>query len=144
QQTLQQRGRVGAGACGTFARALLQDGVDLVPNLAVDDGVMLAGVALALVHRLADVRAVVQHPVEVLLVDPVSARRADAACANLSRQFRAGPDLEEAREDPMHMRSGYLVDHQLPVLDAIAEGRHPAHPHALLPTGGDLVADAFG
>ena len=37
-----------------------------------------------------------------------------------------------------------LVDHQLPVLDAVAVGRHPAHPHALLAAGGDLVADALG
>ncbi len=65
-------------------------------------------------------------------------------CADLARQFRAGPDLEEAGEDPADMRGGFLVDHQLAVLDAVAVGRHPAHPHALLPAGGDLVADALG
>jgi hypothetical protein len=103
QQPLQQRGRLGAGARGALARALLQDGVDLVPRLAVDDRVVLAGIAVALVDRLADVGAVVEHPVEVLLVDPVAARRADAARADLARQFRAGADLEEAGEDPAHM-----------------------------------------
>ena len=64
--------------------------------------------------------------------------------ADLSRQFRAGPDLEEAGENPAQMRGGFVIDHQLPVLDAVAVGRHPAHPHALLSAGGDLVADALG
>ena len=49
QQPLQQRGRIGAGPRGTFSWALLQDRVNLVPCLAVDDGVMLAGIAVALV-----------------------------------------------------------------------------------------------
>ena len=43
----------------------------------LDDGGVFAGVTLALVHRLADVGTVVQHPMEVFLVDPVAARRAD-------------------------------------------------------------------
>ena len=110
-------GRVGASARGALAGALLQDGMDAVPRLAVDDRVVLAGIAVALVHRLADVGAVVQHPVEVLLVDPVAARRADAPLADLPRQFRARPDLEEAGEDPAHMLGAFLVDYQLPVLD---------------------------
>ena len=53
--------------------------MDTVPCLAVDDRVVLAGVAFALVDRLADIGAIVQHAVEVLLVDAVAARRADAA-----------------------------------------------------------------
>ena len=48
QQPLQQRGRLGAGAGSTLAGALLQDRVDFVPNGAVDDGIMLAGIAIAL------------------------------------------------------------------------------------------------
>jgi hypothetical protein len=92
---------------GALAGAFLQDGVDPVPRLAVDDGVVLAGIALALVDRLADVGAVVQHPVEVLLVDPVAARRADAALCHLARQFRARADLEEAGEDPADVIGGF-------------------------------------
>jgi hypothetical protein len=64
--------------------------------------------------------------------------------ADLPRQFRARADLEEAGEDPADMLGALVVDHQLPVLDAVAVGRHPAHPHALLAAGGDLVADALG
>ena len=55
---------------------------------------------LALVDRLADVGAVVQHPVEVLLVDPVAAGRADAAFRYLPRQFGPRPDLEDASGAP--------------------------------------------
>src|SRR5699024_3454643 len=105
QQPLQQRWCLRASARGTLARALLQDGVDAVPNLGIDDGVMLAGIAVALVDGFADVCAVAEHPVDVFLVDPVAAPGPNAACADLPRQFRAGPDLEEAGEDPAHMRS---------------------------------------
>jgi hypothetical protein len=31
--------------------------------------------------------------------------------ADIVRQFRAGPDLEEASEDPAHIRRGLIVDH---------------------------------
>jgi len=36
-----------------------------------------------------------------------------------------------------------LVDHQLPVLDAVAIGQDAAHPNPPLAAGGDLVADAL-
>ncbi len=144
QQPLQQRGRVGAGARGALARAFLQDGVNLVPCFTVDDGVMLAGIALPLVDRLADVGAVRQHPVEVLLVDPVAAWGADAAVADLARQFCGRADLQEPGEDPAHMIGDLIDYHQLPVLDPVSVGRNPAHPHAFAPRGGDLVADALG
>ena len=125
---------------GTF----LQDGVDAVPRFAVDDGVVLSGIALALVDRLADIGAVRQHPVEVLLFDPVATLGADAARADLARQFRAGADFEEPGEDPAHMTGGLIVDNQFSVLHEITVGRHAPHPHALPAAGGDLVADALG
>ena len=80
--------------------------MDTVPNLAVDDRVVFAGIAVALVDRLAKVCPVRKYPVEVLLVDPVAARRPDAARADLPRQFGARPDLEEALEDPADMCGG--------------------------------------
>lgn len=118
--------------------------MDTVPCLAVDDGVVLAGIAPTLVDHLTDVGAVVQHPVEVLLVDPVAAWRAEAAPADLAGPQRAGANLDEAGEYPAHMCRGGFVNQQLPALDALAVRRHPAHPHALPPTGGALVADALG
>ncbi|MEI2707375.1 MAG: hypothetical protein V9E89_19545 [Ilumatobacteraceae bacterium] len=79
----------------------------------------------------------------VLLVDPVAALRPEAALRDIAGQLRARTDLEEPGEDPADMRGGFLIDDQLAVLDAVAVGRHPAHPHALSPASGDLVADAF-
>ena len=35
-------------------------------------------------------------------------------------------------------------DHQMTVLDPVAQRHHAAHPHALLLRGSDLVADALG
>jgi hypothetical protein len=96
------------------------------------------------VDRLADVGAVAEHPVDGFLDDPAPARRADAACANLSCQLRAGPSLEEAGEDPADTRGDVFGDHQLAALDAVAVGRDAAHPDALPSAGGGLVADALG
>ena len=50
EQPLEQRRRFGPGASGALARALFEDGVDLVPGVAVDDGLVLAGIAFALVE----------------------------------------------------------------------------------------------
>ena len=87
--------------------------MNLVPDIAVDDRVMLAGVAVALVDRLAEVGAVREQPVEILLVDPVAAWRREAACVDLACEDRAGSDLEEAGEDPAYNCGGFIVDQQL-------------------------------
>ncbi len=63
--------------------------MDLVPDRAVDDAVMLAGIAVALVHRLTNVGAVVQQPVQVFLVDPVATAGLDAPHCQFPGQFRA-------------------------------------------------------
>ena len=119
EQPLQQRGRLGAGARGALAGALLQDGVDLVPGLAVDDRVVLAGIAVALVDRLAEVGAVVQHPVEVLLVDPVAARACGCRAAPSSRASSVPEPISTKRSKIQRTSAASrLVDHQLAVLDA--------------------------
>ena len=100
-------------------------------------------IARALVHRLADVGAVVQHPVEEVLAHGVAARRPDPALRHLPRQFRGGADFEEAGEDPADVPRFLLVDHQLPVLRLVAVGRGAAHEDALHAAGPDLVADAL-
>ena len=43
------------------SRALTQDGMHAIPEGAIDDGLMLAGIGDALVHCLAEVDAVVQN-----------------------------------------------------------------------------------
>lgn len=143
QQAPQQRGRLGAGAGGAFSRAFLQDGVDTVPCLAVDDCRMLAGITGPLVDCLTDVDPVVQHPVDEFLIDAVAPAGCDAPLCQFARQQCARPDLDEAGEDPAHMRSIGRVFDQLPVLYLISKWRAAAHPHALHSAGADLVADAF-
>ena len=55
-----------AGVVGAEPGALLEDGLDIVPCLLVNQALMLASVACALVDGLADVGAVVQHPVSLV------------------------------------------------------------------------------
>ena len=67
-----------AGVCARvwaarLSRALAEDGVHLVPEGAVDDRLVLAGIGRALVHGLADVDPVVEQLVEVALVDQLAA-----------------------------------------------------------------------
>ena len=69
---LQQRRRLRAAAVAAGDGVLGHDGVHLVPGGAVDDRLVLAGIARALVHRLAEVDAVVQ--------DLVDARPCRSAC----------------------------------------------------------------
>lgn len=95
--------------------------MNLVPDTAIDDRIVLAAIAVALVGRLADVGAARWQPIEVLLVEPVAGWRAEAACVDVAREDRAGADLEEAGEDPAHIGAGFFVDKQLPVLDPVAE-----------------------
>ena len=54
------------------ARALFENGVNLIPELAVDDGLVLAGVGDALVHGVADVDAVVQDSIENALIEQLT------------------------------------------------------------------------
>src|SRR3954453_6932834 len=64
QQALERRHAIPATSIRcSFARAHLQDGVDLVPEIARDDWLMLSGEHSALVYALADVRSVVEQDV---------------------------------------------------------------------------------
>ena len=60
-QALQRRGRLHAAVAGPGVAVALQDGVDLIPDLVGDDGLVLAIVDLALVLDPADVLRVVQQ-----------------------------------------------------------------------------------
>ena len=114
---------------------------------------VLAGIGRPLVHRLAEVDAVVQDLVDRALVDrlarPVLAVlrrpgfRRVAGAAQLLRQLGRRADAQEALEDQPDELGFRLVDHQLAVDDVVAERRRAAHPHALAPRGGELVADAL-
>ena len=60
---------MGAGAVGAASGVLGQDGMDLVPKQHRDDGLVFAGIALALVDRLADIDPVVEDLVERVLIE---------------------------------------------------------------------------
>ena len=79
-QALEQGRRLRPGVCSALARALAQDGVHPIPEGAVDDGLVLARIGRALVHRLAHVDPVVEQLVEISLVDQLAALAGDAFC----------------------------------------------------------------
>ena len=64
-QPLEQGRCLRPGLVAAGAGVAREDGVDLVPGLTIDDGLVLARVGLVLVDRLADVDPVLQG-----LVDP--------------------------------------------------------------------------
>ena len=72
QQPLQQRRRLRPRAGRPSARVLFENGMRLVPEFAVDDGLVLAAVGDTLVHGLADVDPVVQELIEDALVEQVA------------------------------------------------------------------------
>ena len=152
-QAPQQRRRLRARAVGASDRVLGEDGVDLVPGRSIDDRLVLAGIGRALVHRLAEVDAVVEDLVDRALVDrlarPVLAVlrrprfRRVAGAAQLLRQLRRRADAQEPLEDQPDELGLLLVHDQLAVAHVVAERRRAAHPHALAARGGELVADAL-
>ena len=116
--------------------------MNLIPELAVDDGLVLAGVGRALVHGFADVDPVVQDPVEDALVEQLAVlggSRADQLPCEQGGRF-SWTNRSKIDPDPFGL---FLVDDQLSVLDLVAERRPAAHPHALLAGGRDFVADAL-
>ena len=104
-------------------------------------------------HRLAEVDAVVEDLVDRALVDrlarPVLAVlrrprfRRVAGAAQLLRQLGRRADAQEPLEDEPDELGFRLVHHQLAVAHVVAERRGAAHPHALAPRRGELVADAL-
>ena len=74
-----------------------QDGVHPVPQPAIDNGLVLARIGRALVHRLADIDPVVEQLVDVALVDQLALlapdifgpQRAHRSVADRSRTKRS-------------------------------------------------------
>src|SRR6187401_1222695 len=61
QEPLEQRRGLGSGPHRPLAGALGQDGMDPVPELPVDDRLMLAGIRFPLVDGFTDVDAVTDY-----------------------------------------------------------------------------------
>ena len=142
-QPFQERGCPRSAVVGPLPGAFLKDGVDLIPECLVDDGVMLAGVGLALVDGLTAINAVVQEPVEVAFVDQRSLLVAEAVAAKFARQNRGGAEFDKPLEATSDRCGLGVVHHQLAILHIVSEGHVAPHPDPALARCCHLVADAF-
>ena len=86
-EALEERRGLRPGDIGANARALLENVMELVPQRAGHDGLVLAGVAPSLVNGLADIDPVVDEPVEGALVDQPAALDEDALRPQGPRQL---------------------------------------------------------
>src|SRR3546814_15652190 len=91
----QQRRGLGAGVGRALARAFLQDGMDLIPELLVADGLMLAGIARAFVDGLAEVEPVAEQLVQEPLLDRLAALVQGAALHQLPALLARGSQLDK-------------------------------------------------
>ena len=131
------------------------DPVDLLPGLAGHDGLVLAGIDVALVLDLADVLAVGQDAVHVRLIPLLAAPglaglgrpglRSVALGVQFLRDLQRGLGGDEALEDPADELRLVRVDHQphlLPI-EVVPEDGVAADVLALHGRGPLLVADAL-
>ncbi len=140
-QALEQGRGLRPGAGGTAARGLGEEQLHLVPELAVDDRRVLARIGDTFVHRLADIDPVAEQLVEEALVGGPTALGGDALGGEGLGERGGRADADEALEDHPHRRGLGRVDHELSLVDPIAERRVAAHPHAAGPGCRELVPD---
>jgi len=95
------------------------------------------------VDGLANINAVVQQAVDVILGDRLALLGGDAIRPQLTGQNRGRTDLGKAVEHDAHGFGFGFVDDQFSVFHVIAQGHRPAHPHAFFARGRNLVADAL-
>jgi hypothetical protein len=124
-------------------RSPANEGVNLVPDAAIDDRLMLAGVRRALVHGVTEIHPVIEHTIEIALVDELAVLVQRAFLAQLRDQLLWRRTAREASEDRADEVCLALIDNELAVFDVVAERRPTAHPHSLSPRGGELVADTL-
>ena len=111
---------------------------------------MLSGIGRALVGDLAAIDPILKHLVQGATAEDLTAvygaiganalLAPDSRRRNLLLERANRFELQVALEDMSDSLSLVFVDDQLAVLHVVAEGRHAAHPHALLLGCGDLVA----
>jgi hypothetical protein len=95
----------------------------------LDDGLMLARVALPFVDDLAQVHPVVQHLVDGLLGEGLATLGDHTFCAVGLGHQRGRANRHEVVEDATHQSGLDLVDDQQTVIQVIAQRQWPAHPH---------------
>src|SRR6516165_8460778 len=138
---------------GPLDAVLGEDGLHIVPKRFVDDGFMLAWIALALVDDFTPINPVLEHQVERTAGDRPAAIQAaigggadladNAGAIEVLRQFPDRLEFDVTSEDVSDRLGLRGVDDELAVFDVVAERGLTAHPHALLLGGGDFVTDAL-
>ena len=84
---------------GTLARTDCQDGMNFVPEGLVNNCTVLAGIADALVHGLADVDPIVEQSVHMAFAEWRTFPRCDSHLAQVLHDYCARPDLGTLRKD---------------------------------------------
>ncbi len=139
---------LGGAAIDSLCR---QGRLNLLPQILIDDRLVLARISLVLMHDLAAIEAILQHVIErsphhgLASIGPTIRR--GAALAEDTRRIEVLLEQSHraqvlvAAEDVADGLGLGLVDDQLSVFHVITERWIAAHPHALLLGGGNLVAD---
>ena len=135
---------------------LRKNRLDLLPQLLVDDGLVLSGIAFTLVDHLADVYAVAQQAVDVAGVPfgpfPMFPFLRDPRLGFVSlliefpRQLSGRCQLRESPEDVLHQRRFIRIDQQFLVLpvDIVSKYGRAAAVFAPPFRCRHLVPDSFG
>ena len=124
-----------------------------IPDFPLHDRLVLSGMTFLAMANRAHVKRIGQQFVESAAGEGAAAR-AHAAFrypqlgdhATLLEVLLQAPhraEFEIALKDLPDGGRLAWINHQTALADVIADGRHPAHPHALAFGGGNLVADAF-
>src|SRR5205085_114916 len=108
-----------------------------------DDRFVLTRIGRALVHGLANIDPIVEHLIQIAFVDQLAALAYNGFCPERAHQRSGRADPAETFENHPNRRCLGFIDDELAVLDVVAERNEPAHPHALLARGRELVADAL-
>src|SRR5262245_17648818 len=138
---------------GSIDAVLGEDGLHIVPQRLVDDGFMLAWIALALVDDFTPINSVLQHQVERTAGDWLAAMPAairgrsdladNASGIEILLQFPNRLEFGVTPKDVSNRLGLYLIHDELPLFDVVAERERAAHPQALLLGRRDLVTDAL-
>src|SRR5690242_20123709 len=142
QQTRQQTWMLGAGLAPFAAGVRGELRLDLVPGLSVNDGVMLALVAVALMWDAADIDRIGDNEIEVPAAEccsptlPAIKQRAQLSSKpsslTLRFQFSDAAELQVELEEQPDRLGFFGIDAELAVQGIIAERHGAAHPHAFL------------
>ena len=153
QQPRQQARVLGVRAMPANDGVSVQLFLYCVPGLAIDDGFVLPGVALAFVDDIADIDGVGQQLVDMAAGEGFTTTSLAvirfAGFRSKTQPVRClfhQPDVFMLKVKPEQCADGLgfrMIDDQFRVDRVIAQGHHAAHPHALLLGRGDLVTDAL-